>query len=46
MAIDAKGPTPAAQAFHTTMSRYHDNKTGRDFTANDTAPSVTSASPA
>ena len=41
MLIDAKGPAKTVQsAFATSESRYHDNKTNKDFTANDTAPSV------
>jgi kumamolisin len=41
MLIDAKGPAKTVQsAFATSVSRYHDNKTNKDFTANDTAPSV------
>jgi len=41
MLIDAKGPAKTVQsAFATSVSNYHDNKTDKDFTANDTAPSV------
>ena len=41
MLIDAKGPARTVQsAFATSVSNYHDNKTDKNFTANDTAPSV------
>jgi subtilase family serine protease len=44
MAVDAKGTTAQLEsAFHTSMSRYHDAKLKRDFTANDSAPSVSSS---
>ncbi|MFC0434027.1 protease pro-enzyme activation domain-containing protein [Kutzneria buriramensis] len=44
MLIDASGPVKTVQsAFATSESRYHDNKTNKDFTANDTAPSVDSS---
>jgi kumamolisin len=43
MLVDAAGPAKTVQsAFATSVSRYHDNKTDKDFTANDAAPSVDS----
>ncbi|MBA8930353.1 kumamolisin [Kutzneria viridogrisea] len=44
MAVDAKGSASVVQqAFGTNLSTYHDNELNRDFTANDSAPSVDSA---